>query len=131
MIIERLTALLEEACDIADKKCAKVLHKAAVKEAPKDTGTLRRSIYSVVDSNNHYAAVQSDVEYDIFVRKGTGKYNVDSPSNKSWVYKDRNGDYHYTEGQKPNPYDDRAYNLVKDEMNDIVNEEIRKAISKL
>lgn len=82
--------------------CA-LVERSAKQKAPKDTGALRRSITSKVE--NFQGIVFTPLEYAPYVEYGTGLFaetggRVDVP----WSYKDDEGNWHTTSGQKPQPF---------------------------
>ena len=82
--------------------CA-LVERSAKQKAPKDTGALRRSISSKVE--NFQGIVFTPLEYAPYVEYGTGLFaetggRVDVP----WSYKDDEGNWHTTSGQKPQPF---------------------------
>jgi len=49
--------------------------------------------------------IGSNVEYAIFVEKGTGKFNTENKGRKTpWKYKDEFGFWHITSGMKAQPF---------------------------
>lgn len=88
------------------KACA-LVEGAAKRKAPKDTGALRRSITSKVeqDGDNVIGIVYTPLEYAPYIEYGTGLFaeeggRMDVP----WNYKDDEGKWHSTNGQKPQPF---------------------------
>lgn len=82
--------------------CA-LVERSAKQKAPKDNGDLRRSISSKVE--NFQGIVFTPLEYAPYVEYGTGLFaetggRVDVP----WSYKDDEGNWHTTSGQKPQPF---------------------------
>ena len=82
--------------------CA-LVERSAKQKAPKDTGALRRSITSKVE--NFQGIVFTPLEWSAYVEYGTGLFaetggRVDVP----WSYKDDEGNWHTTSGQKPQPF---------------------------
>ena len=69
--------------------------------APVDSGRLRNSITHKVDDNS--VTVGSSLEYAAYVEFGTGKY-ASGGRNTPWVYKDDKGNWHYTHGQRAQPF---------------------------
>lgn len=69
--------------------------------APVDSGRLRNSITHKVDDNS--VTVGSPLEYAAYVEFGTGKY-ASGGRNTPWVYKDDKGNWHYTHGQRAQPF---------------------------
>lgn len=69
-------------------------------------GNLRKSITHKVIDNTVYVGTNmkapNGASYPIFAELGTGIYATDGKGRKSpWVWRDKNGDYHYTHGIKP------------------------------
>lgn len=84
------------------KACA-LVERSAKEKAPKGTGELRRSIASKVE--NQEGIVYSPLEYAPYVEYGTGLFAEDGGrTDVPWVYKDDEGNWHTTSGQKPQPY---------------------------
>ena len=77
---------------------------------PVDDGLLRASITHTVETNEHdYTAtgyVGSNLEYAPYVHQGTGLYAIEGNGRKEvpWHYKDAEGKWHTTSGQKPQPF---------------------------
>jgi HK97 gp10 family phage protein len=86
------------------EKCGLVGEGYAKKLCPVDTGNLRNSItHTVTNSGERAAYVGTDSEYAIYVEMGTGKY-VTGGRPTPWVYKDAQGNWHMTHGQRAQPY---------------------------
>ena len=89
--------------------------------APVDTGNLRNSITHKIAGEEVY--IGTNVEYAPYVELGTGKY-VPGGRPTPWVYQDANGNWHKTDGAKPQPFlrpaaADHAQqyqNIIKDEL---------------
>lgn len=100
------------------KKACLVLETETKKECPVDQGVLRASIQHdvKVSTDEILGIVGSVMQIAPFVHQGTGLYAVDGNGRKTpWKYKAIAGKYkgwHTTEGQKPNPFMDRARNNV-------------------
>lgn len=63
-------------------------------------GTLRQRMTHIVIGYELY--VGSNVSYAVYVEYGTGIYASDGSGRKSpWVWRDKNGDYHWTRGIHP------------------------------
>lgn len=88
---------------------------------PVDTGDLRNSITHTVAGDAAY--IGTNMEYAAYVELGTGRYYPGGRPTP-WAYLDRNGNWHYTAGQRAQPYLKPAaqdhkqtyYNIIKDEM---------------
>ena len=99
----------------------------AVDLCPVDTGDLRNSItHQVVenDDDTHAAVyIGTPKEYGIYVEMGTGMY-YPGGRKEPWAYKDGKGEWHFTHGQKAQPYLKPAVadyiktyqNIVEDEL---------------
>lgn len=70
---------------------------------PPDTGALRNSITHKVDAQEQAVYIGSNLEYAAYVELGTGKY-AHGGRKTPWVYKDSKGQWHYTHGQRAQPY---------------------------
>lgn len=88
------------------KACAAV-ERTAKEKAPKDTGELRRSITSKVETINNdiQGVVFTPLEYAPYIEFGTGLF-AESGGRKDvpWHYKDDEGNWHSTSGMNPRPY---------------------------
>lgn len=67
------------------------------------TGRLRSSMTHIVRVDDRAVDVGSDVKYAKYVEFGTGKY-ASGGRNTPWVYKDDKGNWHYTHGQRAQPF---------------------------
>lgn len=84
--------------------------------APVATGHLRENIYWNTEENGDVieAEVVSGADYSIYVEFGTGKVGERaglvregislSYRQTPWSYKDEKGEWHYTNGMRPQPY---------------------------
>lgn len=87
------------------EKCGLVAEGYAKKLCPVDTGNLRNSITHVVDEQEPAAIIGSNNSYAAYVELGTGIYAEGGGGRPTpWVYQDAEGNWHYTHGQKPQPY---------------------------
>lgn len=79
-----------------------------------DTGQLKGSWKHLVDRNKMEAAVGSPLENAIWEEFGTGEYAVAGNGRKGgWNYQDDTGDWHHTEGKKPNRTLQRTFEMRK------------------
>lgn len=88
------------------KACA-LVERAAKEKAPKSTGELRRSISSRVekDGNNIVGVVFTPLLYAPYVEYGTGLFaEEEGRKDVPWHYQDDKGEWHTTNGMKPQPY---------------------------
>lgn len=86
------------------EKCGLVAERYAKKLCPVDTGNLRNSITHVVDEQEPAAIIGSNNSYAAYVELGTGVYAEGGGRPTPWVYRDAKGNWHYTHGQKAQPF---------------------------
>ena len=87
------------------EKCGLVAEGYAKKMCPVDTGNLRNSITHVVDEQEPAAIIGTDSEYGTYVELGTGIYAEGGGGRPTpWVYQDAKGNWHYTRGNKAQPF---------------------------
>lgn len=100
----------------------------AKKLCPVDTGNLRNSITHRVelDGGNSAAYVGTNSEYAAYVELGTGQY-VSGGRPTPWVYKDAKGNWHYTRGNKAQPFIKPAVSDHAQEYRDIISDTLKDA----
>lgn len=87
------------------EKCGLVAEGYAKRLCPVDTGNLRNSITHIVDEQEPAAIIGTDSEYGAYVELGTGIYAEGGGGRPTpWVYQDAKGKWHYTRGNKPQPF---------------------------
>lgn len=87
------------------EKCGLVGEGYAKKLCPVDTGNLRNSITHAVDEAELAAYIGTNSEYGPYVELGTGIYAEGGGGRPTpWVYQDAKGNWHYTHGNKPQPF---------------------------
>ena len=86
------------------EKVGLVAEGYAKKMCPVDTGNLRNSISHTVDEQEPAAIIGTNNEYAPYVEFGTGVYAVGGGRPTPWVYQDAKGNWHYTHGQKAQPF---------------------------
>lgn len=109
--IDKLLVRLDKIanCDLEPNMglaCA-IVERAAKQKAPKDTGALRRSITSKVETIDGVVTgvVFTPLEYAPYVEFGTGLFAEDGGrKDVPWNYQDDEGNWHSTSGQRPQPY---------------------------
>ena len=108
------------------RQAALRLENEAKKECPVDQGILRSSLTSEVsfDASKIVGAVGTNLSYAPYVHNGTGLYAKDGSGRREpWTYVARAGKYkggHFTHGQKPNPFLERARDKAKDKIAEIL-----------
>lgn len=87
------------------EKCGLVAEGYAKKLCPVDTGRLRNSITFDISEDENAVYIGTNVEYAVYVETGTGKH-ADGGGGRptKWVYKDANGEIHYTGGDRAKPF---------------------------
>ena len=108
------------------KVCA-LVERAAKEKAPKDTGELRRSITSKVDSGvgEVTGVVFTPLEYAPYIEYGTGLFAEEGGrKDVPWNYQDDEGNWHSTSGMKPRPYMRPALNENRQQVIKILKEGI-------
>lgn len=105
------------------EKIGLVAEGYAKKLCPVDTGNLRNSITHVVDEQEPAAIIGTDNEYAAYVCLGTGKY-ADGGRPTPWVYKDAKGQFHWTAGNKAQPFLKPAVSDHAEQYRDILKKEL-------
>lgn len=87
------------------ERCGSQAEGYAKDLAPVDTGNLRNSISHKVDPDDPAAYVGTDTEYAPYVEFGTGIYAEGGGGRPTpWVYQDDEGNWHWTAGNKAQPF---------------------------
>lgn len=115
--------------EMAMRKACALVERDAKKEAPKDTGALRRSITSKVTTRTGEVTgvVFTPLEYAPYVEYGTGLGAFEEGGSGNgrttpWSYQDDKGEWHTTTGQKPHPFLRPAVRKNKEEIKRILKE---------
>ena len=126
--IERLQEMSNtRALERAMGKACAIVERDAIKNAPKDTGALRRSIQSKVENDGHevIGTVFTPLEYAPYVEYGTGLFaEGQGRTDVPWVYQDDEGEWHSTSGQHPQPFMRPALNENRERILNIIKEGI-------
>lgn len=108
-------------------KACMLVEGQAVALAPVDSGRLKDSIDYKVDEGELIAYVGTNVEYAIWVEFGTGEYAEKGNGRKGgWIYKDPEGEWHYTLGNRPSPYLRPAFRRTKKQVQSILESALRE-----
>lgn len=89
-------------------KAGALVERGAKMKCPKDLGNLARSIQYEVDGNT--CTVSAPLEYAPYVEYGTGLFAEQGGRKTPWTYKDEEGNFHTTSGQRPQPFLRPAFN---------------------
>ena len=95
---------LQSACLRALERMGQQAEGYAIDLVPVDTSTLQQSLTHKVVPNELTVYVGSDQDYAPYVELGTGIYYTPGGRDTPWVYQDANGNWHYTHGQRAQPY---------------------------
>ena len=119
-VLDRLDSILDpEELKIAMGKACAIVERSAKQKAPKNTGELRNSITSKVetDGNEVIGVVFTPLEYAPYVEYGTGLFAEEGGrKDVPWHYQDDEGNWHSTSGQKPQPFMRPAFNENREDI---------------
>lgn len=96
-------AALRAASLQALETCGLVGEGYAKEICPVDTGNLRNSITHEVNENDLETVIGTNNEYAVYVELGTGVY-ADGGRPTPWAYQDAKGNWHWTRGNKAQPF---------------------------
>ena len=85
------------------ERCGEQAEGYAKDPAPVDTGNLRNSISHTVDEDEPAVYIGSNTSYAPYVELATGIY-AEGGRPTPWVYQDENGNWHWTRGNKAQPF---------------------------
>lgn len=92
---------------------------------PVDTGRLKGSITYAVEGEDCY--IGTNVEYAPYVEFGTGIHAEEGGRQTPWAYQDADGNWHRTQGNKPQPFLRPSANDHTDEYREILKESLINA----
>jgi len=129
--LENVSGSLDNLADTSNikkamgKACA-LVERSAKQKAPKDTGALRRSITSEVDTSGEdiIGVVFTPLEYAPYIEYGTGLFAESTGRQDAWSYKDDKGEWHTTSGQPPQPFMRPALDENREKITEILKEGI-------
>lgn len=102
---EEVKAAMQAAAIRALEKCGLTAEGYAKRLCPVDTANLRNSITHAVDPGELAAYVGTNSEYGPYVELGTGKYAEGGGGRPTpWVYQDEKGNWHWTAGNRAQPF---------------------------
>ena len=115
-----VSATLPAAIEQGLQKACLLVQADAKRNCPVDTGQLRNSITHQIDKAAEEGWVGTNVEYAPYVEIGTGLYSSQGDGRKDvpWTYySQRDGQFHQTSGQKPQPFLYPALDDNRDKIN--------------
>ena len=98
-----ILSAFHSAVEKALEECGLVAEGYAKKLASVDTGNLRNKITHKVVPKELAVYVGTNVEYGSYQEFGTGIY-TDGGRDTPWVYQDEKGNWHWTRGNKAQPF---------------------------
>ena len=111
------------------EKATLEVERVAKQKAPKDTGALKASIESKVesDSDGVQGVVFTPLEYAPYQEYGTGLFAENGGrTDVPWFYEDDKGEGHRTSGNKPHPFMRPALAESKEKIKEYLKEELLK-----
>ena len=123
-----VAAALEEALQRGLEKCgltAEGYAKRICDGFKHATGTLSNSITHQIDTGTQTVYIGSNLEYAPYVELGTGKYYPGGRPTP-WVYQDVHGNWHYTHGNRAQPYLKPAVADHAEQYRAIIEDELKK-----
>lgn len=121
-------AAFEAAMWNALAKCGFTAEGYAKRLCPVKTGNLRNSITHEVVEDENAVYIGTNNEYAAYVELGTGIYAEGGGGRPTpWVYQDANGNWHYTHGQKPQPFLKPAVTDHTDKYREIIKDAFENA----
>lgn len=121
---KEVLAEFEAACLRALERCGMQGEGYAKDLCPVDTGNLRNSISHKVDDQEPAVYIGTNSEYAAYVELGTGKY-TEGGRQDPWVYQDEEGRWHFTHGQRAQPYLKPAVADHKQTYQNIIEDELK------
>lgn len=102
---KEVLAAMQEAAIRALETCGLTAEGYAKKLAPDQTGALRNSIAHKVDPSEPAVYIGTNQEYAAYQEFGTGIYAEGGGGRPTpWVYRDDEGKYHWTRGNRAQPF---------------------------
>ena len=115
----------QSAVEKALEECGLVAEGYAKKLAPVDTGNLRNSISHKVDPEEPAVYIGSNTSYAAYQEFGTGIY-TEGGRDTPWVYQDAKGNWHWTRGNKAQPFLKPAVADHARQYRQIIEQELKK-----
>lgn len=116
---------MQQAVEKALEECGLVAEGYAKKLAPVDTGNLRNSISHKVDPEEPAVYIGTNNSYAAYQEFGTGIY-TEGGRDTPWVYQDEKGNWHWTRGNKAQPFLKPAVADHARQYRQIIEQELKK-----
>jgi hypothetical protein len=105
------------------------IHRASRDTTPARTGHLAGTYQLKVEGLK--GEIGPTAKYNIWVHQGTGIYAVNGDGRKTpWRYKDKDG-WHFTRGQRPNPYLQKAVDQTQEKITKNFEEGLSDALNEI
>ena len=117
---------IQRATEAGMESALLMIEGAAKAKAPVDDGELRDKLdHNVTKKGNQMIGkMGSPLDYAPYVEFGTGEHAENGAGRKGgWSYQDEEGNWHYTKGQKPQPYLRPAFRENKKNVQDTLGKE--------
>lgn len=101
---KEVLSAFRDAVERALTKIGSNVRDIASDNAPVDTGALAQSISYKVDTGENAVYIGTNIEYGAYVELGTGIYAESGGRPTPWVYQDAKGNWHWTAGNRAQPY---------------------------
>jgi HK97 gp10 family phage protein len=131
--LDKLGGSIEQSTQKALLKGGAMFESDAKERCPVDTGELRESIHTEA-KDAQTVTVGTSCEHGVYVEYGTGPKgdpSVPHTTKKSWRYKGKDGSWHTSHGQPPQPFMRTAFSKNKDKVVDAVKEFIKEDVKNL
>ena len=124
---KKLNSLSDLDFTSAIRKSCLLVENSARSNCPVDSGALRGSITHKVGKSG--GEVYTNVSYAPYVEYGTGLFSVKGNGRQTpWRYKDAQGKWYITTGQKPRPFMHPALAMNRTKIKDFINNEIKDTL---
>lgn len=120
-VLNAFQSVVEKALE----ECGLVAEGYAKKLAPVDTGNLRNSISHKVDPEEPAVYIGTNSSYAAYQEFGTGIY-TEGGRDTPWVYQDAKGNWHWTRGNKAQPFLKLAVADHARQYRQIIEQELKK-----
>lgn len=120
-----ILSAFHSAVEKALEECGLVAEGYAKKLAPVDTGNLRNSISHKVDPEEPAVYIGTNSSYAAYQEFGTGIY-TEGGRDTPWVYQDAKGNWHWTRGNKAQPFLKPAVADHARQYRQIIEQELKK-----
>ena len=131
--LDKLGGSIEQSTQKALLKGGAMFESDAKERCPVDTGELRESIHTEA-KDAQTVTVGTSCEHGVYVEYGTGPKgdpSVPHTTKGSWRYKGKDGNWHTSHGQPPQPFMRTAFSKNKDKVVDAVKEFIKEDVKNL